>query len=254
MLDRHAIAWQTSGNAELTLTAAPGESVDETLESAIDRGWRKVGAIDAAYARGELDDAAWHHAMAALIVPSYLGAATLSGGSGHSGTSDDWEWSRGIVAEALDRSGTFLDVGCANGLLMESVARWGAVRGLVVEPYGLDIAAPLAELAQKRLPRWSGRIFVGNALGFSPPHRFDFVRTGLEYVPARRRVQLVRWLLDHVVAPGGRLIIGKYNEETARPELEQFLRAAGFVVSGRIEREHRSEPRIVYRVLWLDVP
>ena len=121
--------------------------VDESLEAAKERCWREAAEMDAAYERGELDDDAWHAAAAALVVPAYLAAETLEGGSGHSGTAGDWEYSRGIVADAIDRSGTFLDVGCANGLLMESVARWGGAKGLTVEPYGLDISPELAGLA-----------------------------------------------------------------------------------------------------------
>jgi SAM-dependent methyltransferase len=226
---------------------------DERLAAAIDRGWRASDAADAAYARGELDDDAWHRAAAARIVPAYLAAATPSGGSGHSGSADDWEYSRGLVADALERPGTFLDVGCANGLLMESVARWGAQRGLAIEPYGLDIAPELAALARRRYPAWAERIVVGNALGFRPPFRFDVVRTGLEYVPPPRRRELVEWLLAHVVAPGGRLVIGKYNEELAPRALEVELARAGFTVAGRAERAHRTEPRICYRVVWIDV-
>ena len=63
---------------------------------------------------------------------------------------------------------------------MECVARWGAPRGFAIEPYGLDIAPGLAALAQRRYPAWAERVSVGNALGFRPRHRFDFVRTGLE--------------------------------------------------------------------------
>jgi 2-polyprenyl-3-methyl-5-hydroxy-6-metoxy-1,4-benzoquinol methylase len=40
--------------------------------------------------------------------------------------------------EAIDRPGTFLDVGCANGLLMASVARWSRGRRLPVETYGVE--------------------------------------------------------------------------------------------------------------------
>jgi hypothetical protein len=78
--------------------------VDEELESAKERAWREVAAIDQAYERGELDDEGWHAEAAKLVVPAYLAANTPQGGSGHSGTADDWEYSRGIVAEALDRS------------------------------------------------------------------------------------------------------------------------------------------------------
>ena len=153
--------------------------VDPSLEAAKERAWREVAAIDAAHASGELDDAGWHAAMAALVVPAYLAAETAEAGSGHSGTPEDWEYSRGIVAEAIPMPpGTFLDVGCANGLLMESVNRWTGA-----EPYGLELSPELAALARERYPAWAERIFVGNALGWQPPHRFDVVRTGLEYVP-----------------------------------------------------------------------
>jgi RimJ/RimL family protein N-acetyltransferase/2-polyprenyl-3-methyl-5-hydroxy-6-metoxy-1,4-benzoquinol methylase len=228
--------------------------MDDELRDAKERSWREVEAIDAAHARGDIDDAGWHRAMAALVVPAYLAAATPQGGSGHTGSADDWEWSRGVVAEALDRDGTFLDVGCANGLLMESVARWATERGLSVEAYGLDISPELADFARRRLPGWDHRIVAGNALGFAPVRRFDVVRTGLEYVPAMRRRELVSWLLDEVVAPGGRLVIGKYNEEIDDRTAEHRLARWGFHVTGRAERRHRTEPRLAYRVTWVDVP
>ena len=50
--------------------------MDEELEAAKEGGWREIAAIDAAYAAGELDDAGWHEAMAALVVPAYLAAGT----------------------------------------------------------------------------------------------------------------------------------------------------------------------------------
>jgi SAM-dependent methyltransferase len=229
-----------------------GGRIDEDLERAKDRAWRETAAADAAHERGELDDEGWHRAMEARIVPAYLRATTAQGGSGHTGTAVDWDWSRSIVAEAIARAGTFLDVGCANGLLMESVQTWSAARGIAIEPYGLDIAPELAQLAQRRLPHWADRIFVGNALGWVPPFRFDFVRTGIEYVPPSRRRDLAAWLLEHAVAPGGRLIIGKYNEEIAPRTIEDTLRRWGFAVSGRADRAHRTEPRIAYRVVWID--
>lgn len=228
--------------------------MDDALGPKKERAWREVAALDAAHARGELDDEAWHRAMAALVVPAYLQASTPQGGSGHTGSDDDWDYSRGLVAEALDRDGTFLDVGCANGLLMESVVRWGAQRGLRIEPAGLDISPELADLARRRLPHWRDRIHVGNALGWRPPVRFDVVRTGLEYVPPGRQQALVAWLLSEVVAPGGRLVLGKYNEEVEHRAVEDAVRAWGFTVAGRAERAHRMEPRLVYRVLWLDAP
>jgi SAM-dependent methyltransferase len=227
-------------------------AIDEALEFAKNRAFRETGRVDAAHARGELDDAGWHRAMGAIIAPAYLNAGDVRRGSGHTGTADDWEWSRGIVMEAIDRAGSFLDVGCANALLMESVERWGAARGLEIEVYGLDILPEIAEHARARVPRLAERIWCGNALGWEPPRRFDFVRTGLEYVPEPRRRALVAWLLERVVSPGGRLIIGKYNEEVEARAIEQDLVSLGFVIAGRADREHRKEPRLAYRNVWID--
>jgi SAM-dependent methyltransferase len=205
---------------------------------------RDVAAVDAAYERGELDDAGWHRAMAAHIVPAYL-AGDVRRGSGHTGSAEDWEYSRGIVADLLapDRALTFLDVGCANGLLMESVARWRPN----VEPYGLDISPELAARARERLPHWADRIFVGNALGWEPPRRFDVVRTGLEYVPRPRRRELVA----HLLAMTDLLIVGKYNEEAEDRAIERDLRAWGFTIERAVERPHRRDPDLCYRAIAL---
>ena len=222
--------------------------VDEGLEAAKERAWREVAAIDAAHREGVLDDEGWHTAMAAIVVPAYLAAETAEGGSGHSGSRDEWEYSRGIVAEAIPASAaTFLDVGCANGLLMESVHRWTSV-----EPHGLEIAPELAELARRRYPQWASRIHLGNAIRWEPPQHFDVVRTSLEYVPPPRRKELLERLLAHVVAPRGRLVIGKFNEETDRRPVESLVRSWGFHISGSAERPHPSEPRLVYRLIWID--
>jgi hypothetical protein len=221
--------------------------VDEPYATAKERAWREVEAIEAAYTRGELDDAGWHEAMAAIIVPAYLAGPTAEAGSGHSGTPADWKYSRGIVAEAISGHETFLDVGCANGLLMDSVHRWTGA-----EPYGLEIAPQLVAHARRRYPQWRDRIFVGNALGWQPPIRFDVVRTGLEYVPRRRRQELVAHLLEDVVVDGGRLVIGKFNEAAGRRALEEEVAAWGFRIAGRSERPHRSETRLAYRVFWIE--
>ena len=73
----------------------------------------------------------------------------------------EWRRARWHITEAIAGDGTFLDAGCVNGLLMESVAAWCAERGLAVEPYGVDISPALADLARQRLPQWAGRIWAG---------------------------------------------------------------------------------------------
>ena len=210
-----------------------------------DNSWRELAEIDARLDAGEIDESGWHDAAAAIVVPAYLAAETPWGQSGKSGTAEDWEWSRSHVADAIDRDGSFLDVGCANGYLMECLPRWTA---FAVEPYGLEISPELAALARTRLPQWAERIFVGNALDWEPPRTFTYLRIGLEYVPARRRRELVTRLL----ATCERLIVGVFNEHESERTTEDLLESWDLAVTGRSIRANRRKPGMEYRVLWID--
>ncbi len=228
-------------------------SPDEELEHAREHGWRELASIDDAYARGELDVDGWHAAVLGVIEPAYLTAETDEMGSGHGGTPEEWRETRGLVMAAVDSDASFLDVGAANGLLMASVHAWGHERGLAVEPYGVEISPRLAELARRRYPQWADRIWTANAATWRPPRRFDVVRTGLEYVPADRQPAFVAHLLDRVVAPGGRLVVGKSNERTDQPSYADRLAEWGWRVAGEVRVQH-AHPGLERTVVWVDRP
>ena len=228
----------------------------EPIEVSKNKAYPLLERLEAALAAGEITEEDWYRETQAVFTPAYLAADTPWGQSGKLGDEAAWEYARSLIADAVDRNGTFLDVGCASGYLMECMARWTQDKGLAVEMHGLDIAPDLADLARRRLPHRADRIYVGNAIDWQPPMRFDFVRTGLEYVPLRRQKDLVARLLRDVAAPGGRLIIGTYGEERdetrAEPSVEEQLARWNFSVSGRTERPNRRDPRLVYRVVWME--
>jgi SAM-dependent methyltransferase len=207
--------------------------------------WREAADIDARLARKEIDEEQWHREWQELVVPAYLAAETPWEQSGKSGTAADWEWSRSHVAFAIDRDGSFLDVGCASGYLMECLPRW---TGFAVEPYGLEIAPELAALARARLPNWAERIYVGNALSWNAPQRFTYVRSGLEYAPSSRQRELVERLLGSCE----RLIVGVFNEHESERTTEALLGSWGVAIAGRSVRPNRHKPGMEYRVLWID--
>jgi hypothetical protein len=147
---------------------------------------------------------------------AYLAGTNPRQQSGFGRDARDWERFRRVVVAPIDRDASFLDIGCANGLLMESVVEWARENGHVVEPSGLEISDKLANLARQRLPHWRDRIFVGNALFWDPPAPFDFVRTELVYVPPARRREYLERLLERHVARDGCLLVCAYG--SSRPE------------------------------------
>lgn len=212
-----------------------------------ERAWREVAHFDELLERGEISEAEWFAAMSEMVTQPYLDAddATPWLGSGKSGTSADWEYSRSHIAHALDRPGTFLDVGCANGYMLECLPRWTNHQ---LELYGLDISPRLVDAARQRLPGSAGHITVGNALTWQSGVRFDFARTNLDYVPAHRQHELV----ENLLAQTGRLIIGVFNEQLDERPTEQTIRSWGFAIAGRSERLNLRKPQVDYRVLWID--
>ena len=207
--------------------------------------------------RGAPEDETHDARTRRLLEHAYLEAEVPRGGSGFRGDGARWERARRPIVSAIDRDGSFLDVGCANGLLMESLAVWAAEDGYGIEPYGLDLIWSLAALARKRLPRWADRIHVGSVMSWRPPSRFDFVRTELEYVPEGRRQALLRRLLNEYLSPGGRLIVCSYGSyRRSAPEIEpvgEILRGGGYEVAGESEGVDTNGV-VITRIAWTDSP
>jgi SAM-dependent methyltransferase len=221
-------------HAEIDLWKGPAEEAARRLRAAGDEhAARAVEAADRA--RRALDEDAFYRDSQRLLETSYLRDGTPRGGSGFGGTAAAWRRQRSQLCQAIDRDGSFLDVGCANGHLLESMVAWCAERGIRLEPYGVDLSPGLAAEARRRLPQWADRIWVGNALDWTAPdgRRFDFVHTLLDLVPAARREHMVRHQLEHLVAAGGRLLVSNYVPVGDRARhADQVLRRLGFRVDG----------------------
>jgi hypothetical protein len=135
--------------------------------------------------------------------------------------------------------------------------RWALEDGHAIEPYGVDASPALIDLARTRLPDWADRFFVGDARRWRAPtgHRFDFVRTELEYAPPHERPGLLSHLLEHVVGADGRLIVCAYGRasagvETVEPVAEP-LRTWGFTVAGQADAHDANGVRFT-RIAWID--
>jgi 2-polyprenyl-3-methyl-5-hydroxy-6-metoxy-1,4-benzoquinol methylase len=205
-----------------------------------------------------LDEQAFYADTVRTLERSYLRGQTPQEGSGFGGAEQAWRQARHHLTEAITADGTFLDVGCANGLLMESVAAWCAERDLAVEPYGVDLAPGLVEVARRRLPHWAERIWLGNAIDWIPPHgqRFDYVHVLLDCVPPRRHADLIRHHLAATVRPGtGRLLVSNYAAapSAGSPAAAQALRSLDFACGGQTSGDERPG-RPPAPAAWIDAP
>jgi 2-polyprenyl-3-methyl-5-hydroxy-6-metoxy-1,4-benzoquinol methylase len=238
------------------LTACPAREAAARLHSA---GQQVLAAAVLAAERSyrSLDDQTFYADNVRRLERAYLRAGSAPAGSGFGGDEQQWRQARHHITEGISRDGTFLDVGCANGLLMESVHAWCAERGLRVQPYGIDLGAGLVELARRRLPHWADRIWVGNAIDWMPPAglRFDFVHILLDCVPRPRRAELIRHHLVHTCLPGtGRLLVNEYGASQATGgTAAEILRDLGFECAGQTGGSQRAgyqpDP-----TAWLDAP
>jgi SAM-dependent methyltransferase len=184
---------------------------------------------------------------------SYLRETDPARQSGFHGGNARWRIERGLILDAVDGDGDFLDVGCANGYLLECLVQWGRERNLRITPYGLDIGPGLIDLARKRIPAYAANLWVGNAWDWQPPRRFRYVYSLYDCVPEPMFADYVRHLLDRCIEPGGTLIVGAYGsysrQEPAR-DIGADLAAAGFRVIGSSARGHLPAMPVA-RIAWV---
>jgi SAM-dependent methyltransferase len=178
----------------------------------------------------------WFLSLEETLETAYLKHEEPWKQSGFSGPENRWISLRKPIADCVDKSGSFLDIGCANGYLLECCLKWTAERNIEIIPYGLDISEKLIELAKRRLPQYSDNLFVGNALTWLPPRRFDFVRTELVYVPAEYENGYIKFLLQNHLNPDGKLLISSYGEGLTNEEIERGIIKGSHVTSNILQR------------------
>jgi hypothetical protein len=213
------------------------------------RAQTAIDAASGALARGELTEDEWHLAVTDALAAAYLADDDPRWQSGFDGDPELWREARAFVLDAVPRSGSFLDVGAANGYLMECLDTWARDRGIELEVFGLELNPNLAAEARRRLPALASRIHTGNVADWIPPQRFTYVRTGLEYVPAAQAPALIARLATSFLEPEGRLLVGPVNTDERMEAIGAFI-AAGFSAPYEISTTDRT--RKTRFVLWLE--
>jgi SAM-dependent methyltransferase len=171
--------------------------------------------------------------------------------SGFHGGPIRWRAEREPIIEAVEADGSLLDIGCANGYLLECLAQWAGDRGVRLEPFGLDIGPRLIDSARQRLPEFAANFWVADASDWQPPRCFRYVYTLADCVPESSLREYVFRLLERAVEPGGRLIVGSYGSRSRNEpplDIAAVLESFGLKVGGRASG---GDPPIT-AFAWLD--
>ncbi len=194
----------------------------------------------------------WERRAAELLEAAYVARGAGPRGSGSNSASEgDWRAKRQHLAVPMDRSGDWLDVGCANAHLLATLPGWAAERDLTIVPHGLELLPRVAELARSLHPELADRIWTGSVLRWSPPRSFRYVTALTDSAPPELLGHLIDRLLDRFVEPGGRLILSSYTSTGHEPQpLVEDVTAAGFSPDGVIHIERPG--RFPLQTIWLD--
>lgn len=170
--------------------------------------------------------------------------------SGFGGGHARWRTERELVLDAVSDDGDFLDVGCANGYLLECLVQWGHERHVRLTPYGVDCSAQLIALAKQRLSQYASHFWVANAWEWLPLRQFRHVYSLDDCVPQELLPAYIRRLVTRYVETGGTLIMGaygSYSKQEAARDIATDIAAAGFRVAGSSSRGALP----VARVAWI---
>jgi len=166
---------------------------------------------------------------------AYLAETELIRQSGFLGGEARWRLERGLILEAVDEDGDFLDIGCANGYLVECLSEWAKAKGIKLAPFGVDQGTGLIVLARKRLPQFASHFWAANAWDWVPPRRFRYVYTMTDLVPDRLLKDYLLRVMDRYVEKDARLIVGgygSYSKSRPAPDITAILTGFGLPVAG----------------------
>ena len=212
--------------------------------------------LNAQLAHREISEAEWYDARRKATGIAYLSRDNPRAQSGHGGDEVRWQYTRVLmILEAIYKRGSFLDVGCANGYLVECLEKWVSGAGLDIDFYGVDICEGLVDLARRRLPERAGKFSVANAVLWTPDRRFDYVHAHeLSYAPVHREREFLEHLLEDYLSPGGRLIIGPWAVHRDSTGLENRLASWGYEPTGSLLKTHSKDSSLTRKMIWFDKP
>jgi SAM-dependent methyltransferase len=138
----------------------------------------------------------------------------------------EWVKERKFIASAIDKDGSLLDFGSANGLLLKSLEQWSERK---IDPYGLDIDIRAIQEAKELFPQQESHFATPEELKSRKdfPRTFDFIYWNVWDNHVLKADDEILSKLKSEVKNGGRLILGFYDTKDKNNAKIQNLMNAG---------------------------
>jgi SAM-dependent methyltransferase len=177
-----------------------------------------------------------------LIEGSYLSEADY----------EAWRNKREFIAKAIEKDGSVLDIGCANGFLLRSLQEW---TGKDLDPYGIDPLVKNITESRKLFPDIANH-FVNAPLAHLPnlsaeflPEAFDCVYWNVwtqETLKDEKGIEGLKELWRRT-KPGGRLILGFYDTPELNQQKVEAIKSNGYQISGTLQNPEGQES-----LVWIE--
>ena len=144
-----------------------------------------------------------------LFAGSSFGAPDLSG----------WEGNRKFIAQAINQSGTILDIGCGNGFLLRCLQEW---QDHSLTPYGIDTNENFITQAKLVFPNQAQNFTTLSIENLDQlttkgmPDKYNLIYWNVWdnwNFNSDRHIEILKNILTHLM-PVGRLILGLYYTES----------------------------------------
>ncbi len=181
------------------------------------------------------------------------------------GTYKKWKQTRRFIVQAINKEGSFLDIGCANGFLLKCLQAW---QPNPLNIYGIDNREQAILEARKlhsSIPDHF-QIISGSDLfrvyekvyEEKIPNQYDYVYRNYwkgEDMEDPERLKLLIETLLKIVKPGGRLILGIYagvKQIEEHPNMTRWITNMK-KAAGKIDGEAVAEIGTCQWIMWMDV-
>lgn len=164
----------------------------------------------------------------------------LMRGSGFLGNYLEWEQARGLYLKLIEKPGKILDLGCANGFLLDFIIK---SKKFNLIPFGVDLNEDLIKIAKELFPKYSANFVTQDINDFKSEEKFDYI---LAYFPFFKKKDFLKRLYS-MLKNGGRIIIALYDEKANEFDIfEENIKETGFLPSGVIEEKNLT------KLIWID--